>query len=77
MVIAIDEKSFKKENAMSMRGEIISDEYRKMVWVHDKEGREYACQLQDIKGKIKNKEDLTEAELKNCVDLNTVLGDSW
>ncbi len=62
---------------MSMRGEVISEEYKKMVWVHDREGKEYACYIDDLKGKIKTKEQLTDEEKKNCLDLNTVLGDSW
>jgi hypothetical protein len=48
-----------------------------MVWVHDRDGKEYACYIDDLKGKIKKKEQLTDEEKKNCVDLNTVLGDSW
>ncbi len=66
-----------KENTMSMRGEIISGEYKKMVWVHDKEGKEYACYANEQNGTIKNKENLTEAERKTCLDLSTVPGDNW
>ncbi len=62
---------------MSMRGDVISEEYKKMVWVHDREGKEYACYVDDLKGKIKTKEQLTDEEKKNCLDLNTVVGDSW
>jgi len=62
---------------MSMRGDIISEEYRKMVWVHDAEGKQYACYADDLKGKLKKKEDLTEEEKQKCTDLSTVLGDSW
>ena len=62
---------------MSMRGAIISDEYKRMVWVHDKDGKEYACYAKDPNGTMKNKEDLTEAEKKTCLDLNMVLGDNW
>lgn len=62
---------------MSMRGDVISEEYKKMVWVHDREGKEYACYVDDLKGKIKSKEQLTDEEMKNCLDLNTVVGDSW
>lgn len=69
--------SIEKENTMSMRGEIISGEYKKMVWVHDKEGKEYACYVTDPNRTIKNKENLTETERKTCLDLNTVLGDNW
>jgi hypothetical protein len=62
---------------MSMRGENISKEYQKMVWVHDKNGKEYACYAEDLKGKLKKKEDLTDEEKAKCMDLNEVVGDSW
>ncbi len=62
---------------MSMRGEIISEEYKKMVWVHDKNGKEYACYARDLKGSLRSREDLTEEEKANCLDLSTVAGDSW
>ena len=61
---------------MSMRGEIISKEYQKMVFVHDKDGKEYACYAKDLTS-LKKSEDLTEEERAKCTDLNTVLGDSW
>ena len=61
---------------MSMRGENISKEYQKMVWIQDKDGKEYACYIDDLK-RIKKKEELTEEEKANCTDLSTVLGDSW
>jgi len=59
-----------------MKGNIISGEFSKMVWIRDKEGKEYACSFENLKG-IKKVEDLTEEERKNCTDLSTVLGDSW
>ncbi len=59
-----------------MKGEIISQEFQHMVWVHDKDGKEYACRIEDPKN-IKRKEDLTDEEQKNCMNLNEVLGDSW
>lgn len=61
---------------MSMRGEIISKEYQKMVWVQDKEGKEYVCYIDDIK-KLKRKEELTEEEKSRCLDISQVLGDTW
>ncbi len=61
---------------MSMRGEKISEEYQKMVWVRDKDGKEYACYIDDLKS-IKKKEDLTDEEKQKCLDLSLVLGDSW
>lgn len=59
-----------------MQGEIISKEFQKMVWVQDKDGKEYACYIDDLK-QIKRKEDLTEDEKAKCLDLSEVLGDSW
>ena len=61
---------------MSMRGEKISEEYQKMVWVRDKDGKEYACYIDDLKS-IKKKEDLTDEEKQKCLDLSLVLGESW
>lgn len=62
---------------MSMRGDIISKEYQKMVWVHDKDGKEYACYVDDLKGKLKSKEDLSDEEKESCLDLSQVVGESW
>lgn len=59
-----------------MKGKIIAEEFNKMVWVHDKDGKEYVCYISDPK-QIKRKEDLTEEEQKECMNLNVVLGDSW
>ena len=61
---------------MSMRGEIISKEYQSMVFVHDKNGKEYACYADDLKNH-KRGEDLSDQERKKCTDLSLVLGDSW
>ncbi len=61
---------------MSMRGEKISEEYQKMVWVRDKDGKEYACYIDDLKS-VKKKEDLTEEEKAKCLDISQVLGESW
>ena len=62
---------------MSMRGEIISGEYQKMVWVHDKQGKEYACYANDPQENIRTKEDLSEEEKASCLDLSLVMGDNW
>ena len=61
---------------MSMRGEKISEEYQRMVFIQDKDGKEYACYIEDLKN-IKKKEDLTPEEREKCTDISLVLGDSW
>jgi hypothetical protein len=66
----------KEEKTMSMRGEKISEEYQKMVFIQDKDGKEYACYIEDLKN-IKKKEDLTPEEREKCMDISLVLGDSW
>ena len=48
--------------------------YESMVWIRDKDGKEYACYLDDIKGKIKKKEDLTEEEKAKCMDVSQLVG---
>ena len=59
-----------------MKGEVISKEFQKMVWLQDKDGKEYACYINDLKN-IRRKEDLTDEEKSKCMDLSLVLGDSW
>ena len=61
---------------MSMRGEKISEEYQRMVFIQDKNGKEYACYIEDLKN-LKKKEDLTPEEREKCMDISLVLGDSW
>jgi len=51
--------------------------YDELVWIRDKDGKEYACEFNDIKA-IKKKEDLSEEEFKRCVDVSDVIGkENW
>jgi hypothetical protein len=59
-----------------MKGKIIAQEFNKMVWVQDNKGTEYSCSVDHTRN-VKNKEELSTAEQKECVNLNSVLGDSW
>ena len=47
--------------------------YESMVWIRDKDGKEYACYVKDIKS-IKKKEDLTDEEKKKCMDVSQLIG---
>lgn len=47
--------------------------YESMVWIRDKDGKEYACYLKDVKG-IKTKEELTEEEKAKCMDVSQIIG---
>ena len=61
---------------MSMRGELISKEYQRLVFIEDKDGREYSCYSDDVKNFDKNA-GLNERQKEKCMDLSLVLGDSW
>lgn len=69
-------KKYTTELIMSMRGQIISSEYRRMDWVQDKDGKEYACYHNDIKDFDKEK-GLNQEQKNRCLDTSQVLGDSW
>ena len=58
---------------MSMRGQLISEEYQNMVWVRDDNGAEYVCYAKDLKSQDR----VTEIETKSCLDASQVLGTNW
>lgn len=58
---------------MSMRGEIISEEYKNMVWVRDDNGGEYVCYARDLKSAAH----VSENEKEHCLDTSLVLGPNW
>ena len=41
---------------------------------YNKGGREYACTAAALKGNIKTKEELTEEEKTNCMDVSQLIG---
>jgi len=45
-----------------------------MVWVRDKDGREYACTAEVLKGYINPKDELSEEEKSGCMDVSTFIG---
>jgi hypothetical protein len=56
-----------------MRGDIISAEYNKMVFVRDDHGGEFACYANDLS----DHNHVKENEKENCIDTNLILGASW
>lgn len=58
---------------MSMRGDIISEEYNKMVWVRDDKGGEFVCYANDLK----DSNHVSEDEKEHCLDTSLVLGPNW
>ena len=53
-----------------MRDPSRSGGYESLVWIRDKDGKEYACYVKDIK----RKEDLTEEEKAKCMDVSLLVG---
>ena len=58
---------------MSMRGEIISEEYQNMVFVHDDNGGEYVCYEKDLSSPDR----VSDEEKQFCLNTSQVPGDSW
>ena len=58
---------------MSMRGELISQEYNKMVFVRDDNGGEYVCYSSDLQ----NPERVKNEEKDKCLDTSQILGPNW
>jgi hypothetical protein len=56
-----------------MRGEIISEEYKKMVWVKDDNGAEYVCYATDLS----SPDHVSESEKAKCLDTSQILGPNW
>ena len=48
--------------------------YESLVWIRDKDGKQYACSLDALKGNIKEKEELTEEERARCMDVSLLIG---
>ena len=48
--------------------------YESMVWIRDKDGKEYACTAAALKGNLKTKEELTEEEKESCMDVSQLIG---
>jgi hypothetical protein len=44
--------------------------YESMVWVQDREGRQFSCYLDDIK----NSAEITEEEKARCMNVNNLIG---
>ena len=68
-----NQKKIAKKKGIVMRGDIISAEYIKMVFVRDDSGGEFACYATDLS----DRNHVKENEKDNCIDTNLILGASW
>ena len=48
--------------------------YESLAWIKDKHGKEYVCSIDVLKGNLEDREELTEEELKQCIDVNQLIG---
>ena len=56
-----------------MRGDFISREFQNIEWVHDENGKEYACYSDGVTAEGM----VNEAKKDRCIDTSLVLGDNW
>lgn len=61
---------------MSMRGELISKEYKSMKVVKDSNGKEYVCYARDVEN-LKYGQSLSDEQKEKCLDSSQILGDTW
>ena len=47
--------------------------YESMVWVNDRNGREFACYIDELKN-IEHFEDLPEELRERCLNVNNLIG---
>jgi len=52
-------------------------DYPDLVWLHDKEGTEYACPANVLKGNLKKSQELTEDQRAKCIDLSENIDAFW
>lgn len=57
-----------------MKGGVDMPDYSDYVFIYDKEGNEYACPIERLKGQIVKAEKLTEQEKKKCLNMGEVVG---
>lgn len=56
-----------------VRRDTMKSGYEQLVWVHDRQGKEYVCNLAD--GSVnKSFEQLSDEEKKLCSDVNQIVG---
>jgi hypothetical protein len=48
--------------------------YESIVWINDKNGKEYACYIDDISEDAQVKKALSSVERAHCLDVNELVG---
>ncbi|MBW2506287.1 MAG: hypothetical protein JRD19_04365 [Deltaproteobacteria bacterium] len=55
-------------------GEYNKGGYESLVWIRDKNGKEYACTAAALRGNLKSKDELTDEEKVSCMDVSQLIG---
>jgi len=58
----------------AVMAENIQGGFRNLVWVRDKNGKEYVCSVASLKGDIRTKEELSSEERASCADVSIIVG---
>lgn len=48
--------------------------YESLAWIKDKNGKEYVCPLDVLKGDTSDRFELNEEERSQCMDVNLIIG---
>ncbi|MFZ5758190.1 MAG: hypothetical protein ACOY32_01005 [Thermodesulfobacteriota bacterium] len=48
--------------------------YESLIWLHDREGHEYACSIDLFKGNVSPDHELTDEEKAKCLNVNLLIG---
>ena len=52
--------------------------YESLAWIKDKHGKEYVCTIEALKGDLRDRDELSEEERKQCMDVNLIAGtEGW
>lgn len=48
--------------------------YESLIWLNDKDGKEYVCSLDAIRKNFTEADGLTEEQRRKCFDVSTIIG---
>lgn len=48
--------------------------YESLVWLNDKDGKEFVCSIDDFKNGKKSFDELTDEEKSHCENVNQLVG---
>jgi hypothetical protein len=48
--------------------------YESLAWIKDKNGKEYVCPIDVLKGDTSDRFELNEEERRDCMDVNMIIG---